>query len=275
MADAPSSGTAPDTEAADTRPIGIFDSGVGGLTVVNELRKQLPTQTILFLGDTARLPYGTKSADTVTRYTQRNIDFLVGRGVGAVVVACNTASALALPRLVPSVPTWGVVEPGAARAAEVADRAVGILGTESTVLSEAYPRAIARHRPELEVVSQSCPLFVPLVEEGWLEDPVTREVAKRYLEPLLERQVDTIVLGCTHYPLLRPVLEEIAGPEVQLIDSAEVTALAVAAGLAEIDASAEITAEDHFYVTDSSERFARIAEQILGRTSANLEHIDL
>ena len=257
------------------KPIGVFDSGVGGLTVVRALRKELPDQPILFLGDTARLPYGTKSADTVTRYTERNIDFLEHRGVRAVVVACNTASALALPRLTPSVPSWGVVEPGAARAVELAKRAIGVLATESTVRSQAYPRAIARHRPDVDVFSQACPLFVPLVEEGWLEDPVTREVAQRYLEPLLEEGVDTLVLGCTHYPLLRPLLEDIVGSNVALVDSAEVTASAVRSGLAEIDTGRDASFDDHFFVTDSAERFERIASLILGPSTARLEHIDL
>ncbi|RPH56342.1 glutamate racemase, partial [bacterium] len=192
--------------------IGVFDSGVGGLTVVSALRRRLPGESILYLGDTARLPYGSKSPETVTRYTRRNIEFLTERGVKAVVVACNTASALALPHLEPLVPTWGVIEPGARKAAAVSRGRVGVIATEATVRSDAYPRALRALRPDLKILSQACPLFVPLVEEGWHDDPITEEVAERYLRPLLDAGIDTLVLGCTHYPLLKPVLHRVAGP---------------------------------------------------------------
>ena len=189
--------------------IGVFDSGVGGLTVVTALRRRLPRESILYLGDTARLPYGSKSPDTVLRYTRRNIEFLTERGVKAVVVACNTASALALPDLDSGtgIPTWGVIEPGARKAAEVSRGKVGIIATEATVRSDAYARELRRLRPDLEILSRACPLLVPLVEEGWHDDPVTEEVAQRYLAPLLEAGIDTLVLGCTHYPLLKTVLQ--------------------------------------------------------------------
>lgn len=256
--------------------IGVFDSGVGGLTVVRALKRRLPNESILFLGDTARLPYGIKSQETITRYTQRNVEFLERRGVKAVVIACNTASALALERISPAVPLWGVVEPGAARAAAVSKRCVGVLGTESTVLSGAYQRAILRRRPELEVVSQSCPLFVPLVEEGWLEDPVTREVATRYVRPLIEHGVDTVVLGCTHYPLLEPVLRELFDNGIELVDSAEVAAAQVADALAEGDGSeAEPRLRDKFFVTDAADRFERLAHRILEGDWGTLELVDL
>jgi glutamate racemase len=173
--------------------IGVFDSGVGGLTVAAALRRRLPGESILYLGDTARLPYGSKSPDTVTRYTRRNIEFLTERGVKAVVVACNTASALALPHLDPHVPTWGVIEPGARKAAAVSHGRVGVIATEATVLSDAYPRALRALRPDLVILSQACPLFVPLVEEGWLDDPITEQVAERYLRPLLDAGIDTLV----------------------------------------------------------------------------------
>jgi glutamate racemase len=245
--------------------IGVFDSGVGGLTVVSALRRRLPRESILYLGDTARLPYGSKSPDTVTRYTKRNIEFLTGRGVKAVVVACNTASALALPHLDPHVPTWGVIEPGARKAAEVSRGRVGIIATEATVRSDAYPKALRLLRPELEILSRSCPLLVPLVEEGWHDDPVTEEVARRYLEPLLAAGIDTLVLGCTHYPLLKPVLERVAGPDVTLIDSAEAVAEVVALGLAEQGIEAgERAPEHHLCVTDGGESFYRLAGRILG-----------
>ncbi len=258
------------------KQIGVFDSGVGGLTVVRALKRRVPHESILFLGDTARLPYGTKSGATVTRYTQRNVDFLAQQGVKAIVIACNTASALALDRISPPVPLWGVVEPGAERAATLAKRSVGVLGTESTVLSQAYQRAILRRRPELEVVAQACPLFVPLVEEGWLDDPVTRQVAQRYVRPLVEHGVDTVVLGCTHYPLLKPVLRELFGDDVELVDSAEVAAEAVADSLPAVpDVEDEPRASDRFVVTDATERFERLAHRILEGNWGTLEHIDL
>ncbi len=259
----------------DSRPIGVFDSGVGGLTVAVALRERLPNERILYLGDTARLPYGTKSPGTVTRYTQANVDFLAGRGVKAVVVACNTASALALDRLRTRLPHWGVIEPGAERAAAVSRGRVGVLATESTVLSDAYGRALKRLRPELEVLSRACPLFVPLVEEGWLDDPVTELVARRYVEPLLAAGVDTLMLGCTHYPLLAPLLARIAGPAVALVDSATAVSERVAAELAAAGLLATApVAEDHYCVTDASQRFARIAQEFVGRP-VRLELVDL
>lgn len=255
--------------------IGVFDSGVGGLTVAAALRRRLPRESILYLGDTARLPYGSKSPDTVTRYTRRNIEFLTERGVKAVVVACNTASALALPHLDPHVPTWGVIEPGARKAAAVSRGRVGIIATEATVLSDAYPQALRALRPDLEILSQPCPLFVPLVEEGWLDDPITEQVAERYLRPLLDAGVDTLVLGCTHYPLLKPVLRRAAGPDVTLVDSAEAVAEVVAAGLAAggIEA-AERPPEHHVCVTDAGEKFHRLAGRILGE-DVTLEWVEV
>ena len=255
--------------------IGVFDSGVGGLTVAAALRRRLPRESILYLGDTARLPYGSKSPDTVTRYTRRNIEFLTERGVKAVVVACNTASALALPHLDPQVPTWGVIEPGARKAAEVSRGRVGVIATEATVLSDAYPRALRALRPDLEILSQACPLFVPLVEEGWLDDPVTEQVAERYLRPLLDAGIDTLVLGCTHYPLLKSVLRRAVGPDVMLVDSAEAVAEVVAAGLAagEIEA-ADHPAEHHVCVTDAGEKFHRLAGRILGE-DVTLEWVEV
>jgi glutamate racemase len=247
------------------RPIGVFDSGVGGLTVVAALRRRLPAEAVLYLGDTARLPYGTKSPETVARYTQRNVDLLVERGVKGVVVACNTASAVALPRLSSPVPVWGVIEPGARRAAAASAGRVGVVGTESTIRSDAYGEALRRLRPGLEVASEACPLFVPLVEEGWLDDPVTERVAERYLAPLVARGIDTLVLGCTHYPLLAPLLARLLGPGVGLVDSAEAVAEQLADDLARAGLLAPgRRAEDHFLVTDAAERFGKLAERILG-----------
>ena len=258
------------------KPIGVFDSGVGGLTVVAAIQRHLPGESILYLGDTARLPYGTKSPATVGRYTRRNVKFLVDRGVKAVVVACNTASAVALEEIETPVPLWGVIEPGARQAVEATDGRVGVIATESTVRSSAYERALQRLRPDLRVTSRACPLFVPLVEEGWHDDPVTVEIAGRYLEPLLAEEIDTLVLGCTHYPLLVPVLERITDKRVALIDSAEAVAREVADGLREMDLIAdEAPPENHFCVTDAGERFARIAKMVLGDGEVSLELVDV
>ncbi len=247
--------------------IGVFDSGVGGLTVVDALRRRLPDESILYLGDTARLPYGSKSPDTVTRYTRRNIEFLTERGVKAVVVACNTASALALPNLTSTLPTWGVIEPGARKAAAASRSGrIGVIATEATVRSDAYARALRQARPGLEILSRPCPLFVPLVEEGWTDDPVTEQIAERYLRPLLDEEIDTLVLGCTHYPLLVPALQRVAGPGVTLVDSAAAVAEAVAVGLAErgLTAAAGSPISHHLCVTDVGESFHRLARRILG-----------
>ena len=246
------------------RPIGVFDSGVGGLTVVAALMHYLPWESILYLGDTARLPYGTKSAATIARYTQRNIAFLEERQVKGVVVACNTASALGLDGVDLDLPLWGVVEPGAAAAVRATRGRVGVIATESTVSSDAYGQAIRRLRSDVGVVSQACPLFVPLVEEGWSDDPVTEQIARRYLEPLLAADIDTLVLGCTHYPRLVRMLARVAGEGVALVDSAESIAHQVALELAAANVLAsEEAPSHHFCVTDSSERFKRIAEDLL------------
>lgn len=258
------------------KPIGVFDSGVGGLTVVAALQRHLPGESILYLGDTARLPYGTKSPATVGRYTDRNVRFLVDRGVKAVVVACNTASAVALDRIETPVPLWGVIEPGARQAVAATAGRVGVIATESTVRSSAYDRALKRLRPELQVTSRACPLFVPLVEEGWHDDPVTVEIARRYLEPLLAEKIDTLVLGCTHYPLLVPLLQRLTRGEVGLIDSAEAVAAEVADELGRLDLLAnEDRPEHHFCVTDAGERFARIARMVLGDGEVSLELVDV
>ena len=260
----------------DPRPLGVFDSGIGGLTVFRALTARLPRERILYLGDTARVPYGTKSAETVIRYTRESARFLLRRGIKALVVACNTASALALPNLdLRGVPTWGVIEPGARQAAAASRGRVGVIATEATVRSDAYPKALRAVRPDLEILSKACPLFVPLVEEGWHDDPVTAEVAERYLRPLLDAGVDTLVLGCTHYPLLKPVLQRIAGPDVMLVDSAEAVAEMVAAGLAEKGLASTHEPHHHFCVTDSGETFQRLARTILKDEGVTLEWVEV
>lgn len=257
-------------------PIGVFDSGVGGLTVAAALREVLPEESILYLGDTARLPYGIKSKATVQRYTRKNLDFLLARGVKAVVVACNTASALALDEVTSEVPIWGVVEPGARQAAAAATSRVGVIATESTIHSGAYQRALHRFRSDLEVLDQACPLFVPLVEEGWHDDPIADEIARRYLEPLVAARIDTLLLGCTHYPLLEPVIRRIVGPGVRIVDSAHAVAGEVAAELQRLELTSDARApEHHFCVTDNSERFSRIARLVLGSGRVSLELVEI
>lgn len=259
----------------DERPIGVFDSGVGGLTVANALIRRLPGESILYLGDTARLPYGIKSAETVKRYSERNVSFLLSRSVKAVVVACNTASALALDHLDVQKPIWGVIRPGAQVAARASRGRVGVIATEATVASAAYADAIEQLRPELEVFSRACGLFVPLVEEGWTDDPVTEQVARRYLEPLLAAEIDTLVLGCTHYPMLRPLLSRIVGVDITLVDSAESVAESVAAALDERRlAPASGAVAHHLCLTDASERFERTARAILAH-EATFELVDV
>jgi glutamate racemase len=262
---------------SDPRPIGIFDSGIGGLTVLASLQHRLPDERYIYFGDTARLPYGTKSAETVVRYALRAADFLAGHGIKMLVVACNTASAAALPALeeAMTVPVVGVVTPGARVAVALTSGSVGIIGTESTVASGAYVRAVHALRPEVEVVARACPLFVPLVEEGWWDHPVTREVARLYLEPFTGGRVDALILGCTHYPLLRAAIATVVGQGVRLVDSAE----AVAAEVGEIVRRTGTAPSDsgglRILVTDAAARVNRIARLILPEVSVNLELVDL
>jgi glutamate racemase len=256
--------------------IGIFDSGVGGLTVQKAILERLPEVDTVYLGDTARVPYGSKSPAVVTQYSLRNARFLVAREIDLLVVACNTASAVALPALREAlrIPVLGVVEPGA-RAAAAATRSgrVGVIGTPSTVASGAYQRALRAVRPDVDVEARACPLFVPLAEEGWTdpEDEVVRAVARRYLAPLVHARVDTLVLGCTHYPLLAPAIAR-AVPGVTLVDSAASIAAEVAA---RVEAPRGRTATHRFYVTDTPERFLGVAERFLGRAVKDAEQVDI
>jgi glutamate racemase len=252
-----------------SKPIGVFDSGIGGLTVVAALRRTLPGEKILYLGDTARVPYGGKSPETVTRYSKEISDLLVAEGAKMIVVACNTASALAVPSLSLAypVPLVGVVEPGAA-AAVLATRngKIGVIATRATISSDAYGKAIRALDPSVTVTAAACPLLVPLIEEGLFHDEITRTILRRYLEPLLKAGIDTLVLGCTHYPLLKAVIAKICGKRVTLVDSAENCALAVRA-LINPAPSGNTTQESpsrlDVLLTDSSEGFLRIAEKSL------------
>ena len=250
------------------RPIGVFDSGVGGLTVAHALLQALPNEDLVYLGDTGRQPYGTKSAETVTRYSLENVDFLLARDVKLIVVACNSASAVALEavRARAGVPVVGVIEPGAqAAVARSRARRVGVIGTDATIGAGAYSRALHRLDPRLELFTRACPLLVPLAEEGWTEGEVALSVARIYLASLVRSGIDVLILGCTHYPLLAGVLGEVMGPAVTLVDSAEETARAVAAVLAEHDlARPGGPGAASFFVTDVPERFVRIGRRFLG-----------
>lgn len=262
----------------DTRPIGIFDSGIGGLTVLAALRAELPNEPFIYLGDTARLPYGTKSAETVKRYALRAALFLAGHDIKMLVVACNTASAAALGVLqhALTVPVVGVVTPGAEAAARRSTGRVGVIGTESTIASGAYDQAVAQLRPDIAVFTAPCPLFVPLAEEGWFDHPVTRQVARIYLTPLVERGIDTLILGCTHYPLLRPAISEAVGTRVALVDSATAVADVVARTLAAHSLTAPgDPAGVTILVTDAAARFSRIAALILPDAAETLQLVDL
>jgi len=264
----------------DHRPIGVFDSGVGGLTVLRALVERLPHESTVYLGDTARVPYGTKSAEVVTRYSLRNAELLLRQDVKLLVVACNTASAVALPALAArlQIPVLGVIDPGArAAAARTRSGKVGVIGTQGTVRSGAYQRALEAARPGVQVLSRACPLFVPLAEEGWTSGEVPRLVARRYLEEFAGAGVDTLVLGCTHYPLLKGVIAEVVGPGVELVDSAEATAVTVAALLAARGGEASPSAEPihRYFLTDVPERFADLAARFLGQPVQDVEQVDI
>jgi glutamate racemase len=264
----------------DGRPIGIFDSGIGGLTVVREVRRRLPAESLIYFGDTARVPYGTKSPRVVYDFAFQDTRFLIGQDVKMIVVACHTVSSIALASLQEafSLPILGVVEPGVEAAlAATRNGRIGVIGTRATVLSGAYERSFSASRPGVSVFMQACPLFVPLVEEGWLEGDVTGRVAELYLKPLIEKGVDTLVLGCTHYPLLKPVLQKVMGGGIVLIDSAEETSRTVAEKLAGdgIRSGSGPAAEPRFFVSDIPHHFRRVGELCLGESMRQVVQVDL
>ena len=250
------------------RPIGVFDSGIGGLTVVKALLDLLPSERIIYLGDTARLPYGNKSPSTVERYSVEIAEMLMERNAKAIVVACNTASSVALPKLEQafSVPVIGVIRPGAeAAVATTQNGHIGVIGTRATVKSGAYEQALRNLDSSLRVTSQACPLLVPLIEEGWLDDPLTDRVIARYLEPLIEKGIDTLVLGCTHYPLLSSAIQRALEGEVTLVDSARNCAVAVQQLLDRQGLQANKPGQGGLEValTDAPDNFLRVAKQAL------------
>lgn len=252
------------------RPIGIFDSGVGGLTVVKEIEKILPDEKIIYFGDTARVPYGTKSKATITKFSLENVKFLLKFKVKLIVVACNTSSSLALNTLRYNfnVPIVGVIEPGVSKAAEISkSKRIGVIGTRATISSKVYEKRIKRIAPRASVVSRSCPLFVPLVEEGWLGAKITRDIAKTYLSVFKNKKIDALILGCTHYPLLKRVIRKVIDGGVELVDSASETAALVKKLLIEKNLIFKKKRElNHgFFVSDEPAGFMRIGEKFLGR----------
>ena len=250
-------------------PIGVFDSGLGGLTVVKELNRHLPNEKVVYFGDTARVPYGTKSGPTIIRYAREIVRVLLKHKVKMVVVACNTASSLALEALKKefNVPIVGVIDPGAQKAARITrNKRVGIIATSSTVKSGKYTKRIKQLDPSIDVISSACPLFVPLVEEGWFNNAVTYQVAQQYLSGMKKYKIDTLILGCTHYPLLRDVLRHVMGSRVQLVDSAQEVAIQVKELLARRRMLRTRLGEARhlFIVSDEPKQFQRLASRFLG-----------
>jgi len=265
----------------DPRPIGVFDSGLGGLTAVREIYRQLPGESVVYFGDTARLPYGNKSKETVTRFSLEITSFLVRQNVKCVVVACNTASSHALDALRArwELPVIGVIEPAARAAIATSPHGrIGVVGTLATVGSQAYAETLAKLAGGVAVLQRACPLFVPLVEEGWLDHPVTRMVAEEYLAELRSADLESLILGCTHYPLLAPLIADLMGPAVTLVDSGAEAARATAAILAERGQLADLrTPPRHqFFLSDEPRRrsFARVAESFLSRPLPNVTVVD-
>lgn len=265
-------------------PIGVFDSGVGGLTVTKEIMTQLPEENIIYFGDTARVPYGSKSKDTILKYSKQIIRFLKTKDVKAIVIACNTASAFALEEIKKEldIPIIGVVQPGAKVAASTSKKGkIGIIGTEGTIGSQIYSQFIKDLNPNLRVIGKACPLFVPLVEEGFfLEDPITKEIASRYLAGLKEEDVDTLILGCTHYPLIRHTIQSVMGAGVTLVNPAYETAkelkeLLIEEGMKSLFNYKELNEKHQFYVSDAADRFKKFASNILSYDIEKITQINI
>lgn len=260
--------------------IGIFDSGIGGLTVAREIIRFLPHEEIKYLGDTARVPYGTKSSNTVIRYAQSNVRFLLSEGIDILVIACNTASAYSLEILRNNVdiPVIGVIGPGVKKALETtSNRKIGIIGTPSTISSMAYQKEIAKIDERIKVYTRSCPMFVPLAEEGWCEGDIAFSIASRYLENIKSEGIDTLILGCTHYPLLKKTIGSVLGNGIRLVDSAEETAKEVVSVMkkSSLMTSSEDKGRKVFYLTDNSDTFINIASRFLGEEISNVQLVDI
>jgi glutamate racemase len=263
-----------------TNSIGIFDSGIGGLTVAAEIMKQLPHENMVYFGDTGRYPYGPRSRNIIKRFSRQNINFLLEKGVKFVVVACNTASAFALEyvKRIYSIPMIGVVKPGSEAAARLSgNRRIGIIGTEGTIASSSYQRELKKLNGSLRIFAKPCPLFVSLVEEGYIDKPAARLISKDYLSELKSRKIDTLVLGCTHYPLLKKVIGSVMGSKVTLVDSAEQTAAAVKEALERLnlDNPSKKIGKRRFYVSDSPEKFKKLGERFLGKRIGKVNLIDI
>ena len=264
----------------DSRPIGVFDSGLGGLTVAKAIKEKLPNENIVYLGDTARVPYGNKSTLLVTGYATQITNFLLGENAKLIVVACNTASALALPALQSEflVPILGVIIPGSQAAVHATrNKHVGVIGTTATINSNAYTQALRGIESSIQITTQACPLFVPLVEEGWLNGPVPSEITASYLKNINVENVDTLILGCTHYPLLKPMIQDIVNDNTVLIDSAETVAEEVAIILIEKKMSADSSNKGLLkcFVTDSPIQFENIAKRFLGYSLNNVQTVPI
>ncbi len=251
----------------NNKAIGVFDSGIGGLTVYKAIKEKMPDEKVIYLGDTARLPYGSKSAETIIRFSEENAFFLLGRHIKILVVACNSASSYALPNLQDKldIPVLGVIEPGSEAAVQFNHKRIGIIGTTATISSGAYERAIKEKKRDTEIFTRECPLFVPLVEEGWVNHEVTRLVIKEYLLPLKEKNIESLVLGCTHYPVLKKPIAAFLGDSIKLIDSAETITEKVYSILKSLGwlNQSGIDLEDEFFVTDFPERFKNVGEIFL------------
>ncbi len=266
----------------DHRPIGVFDSGIGGLSILNEILEQLPGEDIVYLGDTARVPYGSRSQETVTQYSREASHFLANKGIKALVIACNTASALALPTLMEDkdldIPIFGVILPGARAAAKLTkSKVVGVIGTEATVRSQAYQRQVRLLVRDAEIIGIGCPLFVPIIEEGWQNSEVAMLTAQEYLSGFDQHKIDTLILGCTHYPALRSTIQRVMGPEVKLVNPAYETAkevkqvLRAQNMLSDRWEGGQVT----YYVTDSPDRFQRVGGFLLNDDIHHAEKVDL
>ena len=264
----------------DNRPIGVFDSGLGGLTVLKEIKKLIPTESVVYFGDNGRAPYGTKSTDTIVKYTFQDIRFLLNQDIKMIVIACNTASACSLKLVKDSfdIPVIEVTEPGAITAVnETKNKKIGVIGTVATVTSGVYERAINRLDSSIEIVQKACPLFVPLVEEGWWENDIAFRIAEEYLEPLKKEGIDTLVMGCTHYPLLYNTISKVMGPDVKLVSSALEVTKVVRKILGEMDIMRDENVKPvyRYYTSDSVEKFEPLCSSILGKKINSAEKVDI
>ena len=260
-------------------PIGIFDSGIGGLTVVRQLMNILPKEQLIYFGDTARVPYGTKSEKLIKQFALEDAAFLQQFGIKLLVVACNSASSVAIELLQSSlsIPVTGVIEPGVRAALEATDtKRIGVIGTTATIMSNAYHKKIKELAPDVKVFGQACPILVPLVEEGWLEDEITRMTVQKYMAPLIKNRIDTLILGCTHFPVIKNLIRQVVGPDIQLIDSGEETALVVRDMIRrlKIERPSKSAGSVQFYVSDIPKKFDEVGTRFLGHPLVNAQRVD-